>query len=188
MSTLLTLLLVLVIVIGFLLSIILFIIGIIRALLKKGWRLVIVSVVLFVVVMIFYSIARVFYANLLRPTNIANLQKMSLSPNSNTITSVCYTDKGNVTQQLNQAADNSREYDAEQLGLALKNYYIQYNKAPSTLDDLVRTKIMKSIPLDPVTKDKPIYMIDPDTNPSTTRICVATFDLCSGKSVFAYCK
>ncbi len=114
---------------------------------------------------------------------------MSLSSNGSTLTtSVCYSGSDSDTQQLNQTTDDSRKYNAEQLGLALKKYYTQFSKAPSTLDDLVKTKIINSIPLDPVTKDEPLYMIDPDKNPSTTNVCTAIFDLCSGKSVFANCK
>ena len=63
--------------IGIPVTIILLIIGVIRGLLKKKWKLAKFSAGLFVLLLIFYLIAQRFYTNFLRPSVINNLQEIS---------------------------------------------------------------------------------------------------------------
>jgi len=73
-----TLLAMLFIVVGTLLSVVLFIIGIIRGLSKKGWRLVGISVLLFISTLVVYSIAQNFYIQKVRSPVLENLQENSI--------------------------------------------------------------------------------------------------------------
>ena len=68
---------ILVIFIGVIASIILFIVGLVRGLLKKGWRLVGYSVLLFIVVVIFYTIAQGLYIKYIQSAAVQNLQELS---------------------------------------------------------------------------------------------------------------
>jgi len=70
-----TLPLMLFIIVGFLASLILFFIGIIRGLFKKGWRLVGYSVLLFIIIVIVYTLTQSFYMKNVRPSVIKNLQE-----------------------------------------------------------------------------------------------------------------
>ncbi len=62
---------------GVVTSIILFIVGIIRGFLKKGWKLVGYSILLFIATVMIYSIAQSIYTNFFRASALQNLQELS---------------------------------------------------------------------------------------------------------------
>lgn len=64
----------LVTIVGVLLSIVLFIIGVIRGLLKKGWKMVVYAVLLFITTVVVYSVAQNYYLRNAHPSVIQNLQ------------------------------------------------------------------------------------------------------------------
>lgn len=72
-----TLISVIVVFIGVIASIILFIVGVIRGFLKKGWQLVGYSLLLFFATIVVYSVAKVIYTKFFRATAVQNLQELS---------------------------------------------------------------------------------------------------------------
>jgi hypothetical protein len=76
-----TLISIIVVFIGVITSIILFIIGVIRGFLKKGWRLVGYSILLFIATTIIYSVAQGIYYKFFRASTVQDLQNLSQPKN-----------------------------------------------------------------------------------------------------------
>lgn len=72
-----TLISIIVVFLGVVTSIILFIVGVIRGFLKKGWKLVSYSILLFIATVAIYSVARGVYAQFFRSSTLQNLQKVN---------------------------------------------------------------------------------------------------------------
>jgi len=68
---------ILVVLLGVLASIVLFFIGVVRGLTKKGWRWVGYSILLFIAIVIFYSGAQFIYLKYFRASTVNNLQQLS---------------------------------------------------------------------------------------------------------------
>ena len=76
-TTLVSGLIILIIVLGTLASGILFIIGLIRLLMKKGPKILIISIVMFIVITIIFFISRIIFATALGPSINQQLQTQS---------------------------------------------------------------------------------------------------------------
>lgn len=139
---------------------------------KKGFA----PILILIIVLILVGVGYFGYKNYLsKPQNVA-------TPSA---PSVCYPSQGigYPNTQLDQAADSSRTFDINLLKSALQTYYSKNSKSPSTLNDLVQAGLVRSVPLDPLTKQEPTYLSsDPDHG------CIAKMSLCSGGEAVAYCK
>jgi hypothetical protein len=77
-ATLISGLMVAIAVLGYLASVILFVVGLIRLILKRGWKILIISIVLFGIITIFLFVSQIIFATVLGPTINKTLQEQSV--------------------------------------------------------------------------------------------------------------
>ncbi len=90
---------------------------------------------------------------------------------------------GNPVKQIDQANDATRKFTIQDLDTALKTYFSKYGQSPKVLDDLVTEKLIKSINLDNVTNQPPLYF---PTDP--IHGCRVELMLSDGSVAMGYCK
>jgi hypothetical protein len=88
-----------------------------------------------------------------------------------------------LPQKMSQAYDSGRKFRIEDVGKALQKYYQQNKSAPNSLQELVDLKLIKSIPIDPETKDAMQYKI----LEGESEICEVFFMLSTGEKARAFC-
>jgi hypothetical protein len=89
---------------------------------------------------------------------------------------------GPVGSATDRANDVSRKSLIAQIDSGLKQYFAEKGKYPTSLQDLVDSGILPSVPLDPVSKAPPRFILDASAG------CVVQFTLSDGTVAAAACK
>lgn len=88
-----------------------------------------------------------------------------------------------LPQKLNQAYDSGRTFRVQDVGRALQVYYQQNKSAPSSLEELVNLKLIKSIPSDPETGEAVQYRI----LEGKPQVCEVFLILSTGEKIQSFC-